>query len=335
MCENGKTLDELIMGLEKKAGIKKLDDYHLDFLKYSQEEICNKRAELGRAQSDVMFLEKYLMKYKSGKYKTLQEMIDKVLYYKPNKKKLQQRFILLLGDNATGEKLIQALQKRKEDLRISQVMYNAMEKENMFAKVNFQRAFAEDLMLIRNKQLIEEYEKQEALRVYREAQAQERRAKQQDLLNKLGLQDEKNIDIVFLMRLSEKYTIDELETIAKKAKNNNYIAKQILENYHTANYGRGYYGYSMSNNAKDAYEKGLKPLSKWNSKDAKELAEILGVSIRVKDLKRFLKKYGKRGEHHTSKYFNLTDFYSIAQAFSKGKSALKELLNKEKKKWVT
>lgn len=79
----------------------------------------------------------------------------------------------------------------------------------------------------------------------------------------------------------------------------------------------GYYGYSMSNNAVQAYADGEKPLSKWTKKEIlQRVAEVYGnelaeavTSWTVKSLKRvFLEK---TSWHHTSKFYNQTDFYSF------------------------
>lgn len=83
----------------------------------------------------------------------------------------------------------------------------------------------------------------------------------------------------------------------------------------------GYSGFSMSNNAIDAYENGEKPLSKWKKADIVEAVEsyrdenkltfsmdLFGkISLAVMK-ERFLYK---SSYHHTSLHFNKTDFYSI------------------------
>jgi hypothetical protein len=85
----------------------------------------------------------------------------------------------------------------------------------------------------------------------------------------------------------------------------------------------GYCGYSMSNNAVDAYNSGEKPLSRWTK------AEIIeGVQEAIKEgdiepkfdlenLKKLTLKSLKEvtliytSWHHTSNHFNETDFFSI------------------------
>jgi hypothetical protein len=88
------------------------------------------------------------------------------------------------------------------------------------------------------------------------------------------------------------------------------------------NYNSGYSGFSMSNRAVEAYEQGEKPISKWtktaffeelneNLKDYNISAEKINAlkSLKVSVLKeRFLKN---SSWHHTSNYFNNTNFYSI------------------------
>lgn len=85
----------------------------------------------------------------------------------------------------------------------------------------------------------------------------------------------------------------------------------------------GYYMWSMSNNARAAYNRGLMPLSKWSKKtildaikdhiesDDLELQfdfELLN-NVKLSDLKRLALTYIEN--HHTSKFFNLTEFYGI------------------------
>ena len=81
----------------------------------------------------------------------------------------------------------------------------------------------------------------------------------------------------------------------------------------------GYYGYSMSNNAVDAYENGEKPLSKWRKSDILEAIEESEIELKcsmeklrklpVKVLKEVCLSYSSW--HHTSNHYNKTDFYSL------------------------
>lgn len=106
-----------------------------------------------------------------------------------------------------------------------------------------------------------------------------------------------------------------LRYLYDKAKSRNSIAKEILENFSTGFEGRGYSGYSMSNNAVAAYENGHKPISKFTKEDADELSDLFAEKWSVKEIKDLVKNYGEVGYHHTSKFYNTTNFYSIAQAF--------------------
>lgn len=82
------------------------------------------------------------------------------------------------------------------------------------------------------------------------------------------------------------------------------------------NANNGYIGYSMSNRAQTAYNSGEKPISKWtktdiiseiNSEYPEKAAMLKNVPAKV--LKERL--LVKSSWHHTSEYFNRTDFYSI------------------------
>lgn len=109
---------------------------------------------------------------------------------------------------------------------------------------------------------------------------------------------------------------NDIVRLAQLAKNGNKTAERILQNYHTEAVGRGYSGYSMSVNAVEAQENGVKPLSKFNAKDAKEVSEILNEKISTNELKNLLSNFGDTGEwHHTSKFYNKTPHYSIAEMF--------------------
>lgn len=80
--------------------------------------------------------------------------------------------------------------------------------------------------------------------------------------------------------------------------------------------GNGYNGYSMSNNAVDAYENGERPLSKWTKTAIVEaVAEInpsaadLIKSVPAAILKQRVLIY--TAWHHTSARYNTTDFYAV------------------------
>lgn len=78
----------------------------------------------------------------------------------------------------------------------------------------------------------------------------------------------------------------------------------------------GYKGYSMSNNAVDAYMSGEKPISKWTKQEVIECVEELRLDIKD-ELKKLRKDelfdlvLRRSSWHHTSQYYNETDFYKI------------------------
>lgn len=81
----------------------------------------------------------------------------------------------------------------------------------------------------------------------------------------------------------------------------------------------GYYDYSMSNRAIEAYQNGEKPLSKWTKKDIidaiavfdKEKA-VLFKKLRLQVLKNTVLCCSSW--HHTSCKFNKTNFYSVSES---------------------
>ena len=82
----------------------------------------------------------------------------------------------------------------------------------------------------------------------------------------------------------------------------------------------GYNGYSMSNNAVAAYENGEKPLSKWTKKEIInqiEQREEIELNCSLEMLKKLSLKSLKENclwcssWHHTSNYFNETNFYDL------------------------
>ena len=73
--------------------------------------------------------------------------------------------------------------------------------------------------------------------------------------------------------------------------------------------GRGYdYKENMSNNAKTAYEEGLRPAHKWKL-EGDELLSLVFKNSR--ELQNFLRNYGGDECHHTGKNYKLTHFYSM------------------------
>lgn len=84
----------------------------------------------------------------------------------------------------------------------------------------------------------------------------------------------------------------------------------------------GYNGYSMSNNAVEAYKSGAKPLSKWKKDDFISYAEENfsnkeNYVEKIEELKKINiaglkdKFLYNSSWHHTSKEYNKTNFYSI------------------------
>lgn len=78
----------------------------------------------------------------------------------------------------------------------------------------------------------------------------------------------------------------------------------------------GYDGYSMSNNAIAAYDNDEKPLSKWSKDDILRIARQLDwdkavylAKVPLEELRDRLLK--RTSWHHTSSYYNKTDFYSF------------------------
>ena len=80
----------------------------------------------------------------------------------------------------------------------------------------------------------------------------------------------------------------------------------------------GYYNYSMSNNAVEAYERGEMPISKWSKKAIME--ELSKCNVKPEHMAAFKamsinelrdKLLYSCGWHHTSKYYNRTEFYSF------------------------
>lgn len=82
------------------------------------------------------------------------------------------------------------------------------------------------------------------------------------------------------------------------------------------NMNNGYKGFSMSNRAVEAYDDGEMPLSKWSKE--KIIIEVVEYDCFTKeDLKKYTKKVlakyflERSSWHHTGKFCNETDFYSI------------------------
>jgi len=83
----------------------------------------------------------------------------------------------------------------------------------------------------------------------------------------------------------------------------------------------GYSGYSMSNNALEAYDSGMMPLSKWTKKaiigqaifdgySEEHIAQMAKMTHK-KLLEDFIEDSGEW--HHTSKFYNATEFYRLKE----------------------
>lgn len=99
----------------------------------------------------------------------------------------------------------------------------------------------------------------------------------------------------------------------------------------------GYYGYSMSNNAVAAYERGEKPLSKWHKCEILEELksqdlpdDVMGIlhSLSLSVLKSHV--LVKTSWHHTSSRYNRTDFYSVKDLSCISLDEIKKWNNKRK-----
>lgn len=96
----------------------------------------------------------------------------------------------------------------------------------------------------------------------------------------------------------------------------------------------GYNGFSMSSRAVEAYENGEKPLSKWRKIEIIEEVKELDIKFNIELLKKCkldtLKDYFLKMSswHHTSRYCNSTDFYSLDVDF------IEELTSKDIEKFI-
>lgn len=108
--------------------------------------------------------------------------------------------------------------------------------------------------------------------------------------------------------------------------------KKLLKVINEAGYN---WSKGMSNNAVDAYEKGIMPLSKWNKKLILEkIAEFypnildIAKSTSLSVLKSVF--LYKSEWHHTSKYYNVTDFYAFDEDLDESdiRADIEEIINK-------
>lgn len=125
---------------------------------------------------------------------------------------------------------------------------------------------------------------------------------------------------------NEKYVSSEYQNAIDYNKSVDEVFNDIHNDYYDKTHsgvktGNGYSGYSMSNNAVDAYNRGNKPISKWTKKAILDEIKSIGEEYNLKfDFERLKKEnvselretiLAKNGYHHTSKHYNVTDFYCI------------------------
>ena len=119
-----------------------------------------------------------------------------------------------------------------------------------------------------------------------------------------------------------KMSLDEKKAYLADEKNEDLIFKDmdepLYEEFDPITSKGGYDGNSMSNRARRAYDSGQMPMSKWKKEDVLErmegidelepyMDELRGLSEKtLKD--NFLEK---AAWHHSSKFFNKTDFYGV------------------------
>ncbi len=106
-------------------------------------------------------------------------------------------------------------------------------------------------------------------------------------------------------------------TFEKKSIASDKNAQNETEKYSLNGKGQGYVSYSMSVNARNAYQSGEKPMSKWNKTSVVfEIADSLGVEEEDISLKKPYKEYLSYSSwHHTSKKYNKTAFYDVNFSF--------------------
>lgn len=121
--------------------------------------------------------------------------------------------------------------------------------------------------------------------------------------------------------------------------NDRVLSENIYEQLNEVGYD---WSKGMSNNAVSAYESGEKPLSKWKKADI--LAEVKKLNpsdeimeklkgIKVNDLKDIC--LYQSSWHHTSKYYNETNFYSIYDSLDEIEGNLEEYLKRNRDKEAT
>lgn len=100
--------------------------------------------------------------------------------------------------------------------------------------------------------------------------------------------------------------------------------------------GNGYDGYSMSNNARTAYSNDEMPMSKWSKSEILNAISNINSDIDCSKLTHKTLKDTfliRAGWHHTSLYYNRTDFYAIDSSYvsSITQNDVNELVKKQQK----
>lgn len=102
----------------------------------------------------------------------------------------------------------------------------------------------------------------------------------------------------------------------------------------------------MSNNAVEAYENGERPLSRWHKSDILEAISVSEIELKcsISKLQKLPVKVLKEvcltrsSWHHTSNYYNQTDFYALDEEYignltdEKIEKLLKECKSEEKRR---
>mgnify|MGYP004528932995 CR=1 FL=1 len=149
------------------------------------------------------------------------------------------------------------------------------------------------------------------------------RRKLRGLLNDYFIRSDSGYDGIILDYDGHRYVDGKRENVKSYIVFNRSQIKSATDNIGTfdsdnpdirySERGNGYDGYSMSNNARDAYERGEMPLSRWTKqKVINQIAQDNGVSPEDVSLEFPYEHYlEKAGWHHTSSKYNKTYFYYV------------------------
>ena len=236
-----------------------------DTLRYTKEHFDNVESSLRDYHYAHKIAQELLDKRGGGKYNELdsaakQELMKEAVKIRENRVKQEAP--------ALKEKYAKEIQELESKLQ-------AFKEQNKEAKEQYLKTYQAE---------IKDYETQEAIRKEQYIQQQEKerealRKKREQELKEYGVEIDE--DYVEDLITNGGYTHQDIQHIKNKAKEGNTIARQILENFDTTHSGNGYNGYSMSNNAIEAYNNGLMPLSKWGKQEADELSDLLGVKVGI------------------------------------------------------